>query len=296
MDFSQLQSFVEVARLKNFSRAAGKLGLTQPAISTQIRQLEEEFGVRLFDRIGKKVFLTQPGVLLLEHAVKILNVQKEALEALRDLMPNLGGHLTLGATEASCLYLLPKVFAVFKKRHPEVQITVYRNFSTKILQKLQEDSVDLGFVSLPVEIRDMETIPLFREPVDVAVAPGHPLASRSSVTVEEIARYPWIFPKASRTREMLEQLFRGIEPPVQVTMELSGVETIKRFVSIGLGITMLSRSYASAEVRAGTLKLIPLEAPRVERQLGLAYRTDRYLSRSAQAFIEIAKKHFRWNA
>jgi DNA-binding transcriptional LysR family regulator len=294
MDFSQLQSFVEVARLKNFSRAAGKLGLTQPAISTQIRQLEEEFGVRLFDRIGKKVFLTQPGVLLLEHAIKILNVEKEALEALRDLMPNLAGHLILGATEASCLYLLPKVFAALKKRHPEVQITVYRNFSTKILRKLQEDSLDLGFVSLPVEIREIETIPLFREPVDVAMAPDHPLASRSSVTVEEIARYPWIFPKASRTREMLEQLFRGIDPPVHVTMELSGVETIKRFVSIGLGITMLSRSYASAEVRAGTLKLIPLQAPRVERQLGLAYRTDRYLSRSTKAFIEIAKKHFRY--
>ena len=291
MDFDQLRSFVEVARLKNFSRAAGKLGLTQPAISTQIRQLEEEFHVRLFDRIGKKVFLTQPGILLLDQAEKMLNVQKEAFEALRDLTPSFAG-LTLGATEAGCLYLLPKVFAAFKKKHPEVPITVYRNFTTKIVQKLLEDSLNLGFVSLPLEVREIATIPLFREPIELAVAPGHPLASQSRVTVEEIARYPWIFPKASRTRQMLDQLFRGLNTPVNVTMELSGVETIKRFVSIGLGISLLSRSYASAEVKAGTIKLVPLAEPKLERQLGLAYRTDRYLSRSTQAFIEIAKKHF----
>jgi len=292
MDFNHLRSFVEVARLKNFSRAAGKLGLTQPAISTQIRQLEEEFAVKLFDRIGKKVFLTQPGVLLLEHAGKILNVEKEALQALRDLLPTPAGHLTLGATEGSCLFLLPKVFASFKKRHPEVKITVYRNFTVKIVQKLEEDSLDLGFVSLPVAPRVIATIPLFREPVDVAMAPSHPLASQSSVTVEEIARYPWIFPKASRTRQMLEEMFQGIRAPVHVTMELSGVETIKKFIGIGLGISLLSRSYAGPEVKAGLLRLVPLAEPRLERQLGLAYRTDRYMSRSAQAFIDIAKRHF----
>jgi DNA-binding transcriptional LysR family regulator len=292
MDFDQLRSFVEVARLKNFSRAAGKLGLTQPAISTQIRQLEDEFGVRLFDRIGKKVFLTQPGLLLLDHAGKILNVQKEALEALRDLMPDPAGHLMLGATEASCLYLLPKVFAAFKKKHPEVKITIYRNFTTKIVQKLQEDSLDLGFVSLPIDVKEIATIPLFQERVDVAMPPDHPLASQRSVTVAEIARYPWIFPRASRTREMLDELFRAAGTPVHVTMELSGVETIKRFVSIGLGISLLSRSYASAEVKAGLLTLVPLAEPHLKRELGLAYRTDRYLSRSTQAFIEMARKHF----
>lgn len=292
MDFDQLRSFVEVARLKNFSRAAAKLGLTQPAISTQVRQLEREFGVRLFDRIGKRVFLTQPGALLLDHAGKILNVQKEAFDALRDLMPNPSGHLTLGATEGSCLYLLPRVFAAFKKRHPGVKITIYRNFTAKIVQKLQEDSLDLGFVSLPVEVRELATIPLFREPVDVAVAADHPLAARESVTVEEIARYPWIFPKASRTRVMLEDLFRSVRPPVHVTMELSGVETIKKFIGIGLGISLLSRSYAAAEVRTRTLKLIPLVEPKLERHLALAYRTDRYLSRSTQAFIDVAREHF----
>ena len=290
MDFDQLRSFVEVARLKNFSRAGGKLGLTQPAISTQIRQLEEEFGARLFDRIGKKVFLTQPGVLLLDQAGKILNVQKEALQALRDLLPTPAGHLSLGATEAACLYLLPQVFAAFKKKHADVKITVYRSFTTKIVRKLEEDFLDLGFVSLPLDVREIVTIPLFREPIDVAVAPQHPLASRESVTLEEIRNYPWIFPKASRTRQTLDELFRG--NPVHVTMELSGVETIKKFIGIGVGISLLSRSYASAEVKARVLKMIPLSEPRLERQLGLAYRTDRYLSRSAQGFIEIARKHF----
>ena len=292
MDFDQLRSFVEVARQKNFSRAAGKLGLTQPAISTQIRQLEEHFGVRLFDRIGKKVFLTQPGVLLLGHAAQILNVQKEAFEAMRDLLPTPGGHLEIGATEGSCLYILPKVFAAFKKKHPEVKIRIYRNFTTKVVRKLLEDSLDLGFVSLPVDQREIATIPLFREPVDVAVPPDHPLASRESVTVEDIATYPWIYPKTSRTRDVLDQLFRSVRTPIHVTMEVSGVETIKRFITIGLGISLLSRSYAAAEVAAGRLKLVPLAEPKIERQLGLAYRNDRYISRSTQAFIEIAKKHF----
>ncbi len=292
MDFDQLQSFVEVARLKNFSRAAGKLGLTQPAISTQVRQLEDELGVRLFDRIGKRAFLTQPGVLLLEHAGKILNVRKEAQEALRDLLPSPPGHLTIGATEASCLYLLPKVFAAFKKKNAAAKVTVYRNFTAKIVTKLLEDSVDLGFVSLPLDVAVLETILLYREPIEVAVPPDHPLASSPGVTAEEIARYPWIFPKASRTRHLLDEMFRRIRVPVHVTMELSGVETIKKFIGIGMGISLLSRSYAAAEVKSGTLKLVPLLEPRLERQLGLAYRTDRYLSRSSRAFIELARKHF----
>ena len=292
MDFDQLRSFVEVARHKNFSRAAAKMGLTQPAISTQIRQVEEEFGVKLFDRIGKKVFLTQPGALLLEHACRILNAKKEALDALRDLLPNPAGQLALGATEGISLYYLPAVFAAFRTKHPEVKIGIYRNVTTKIVQKLQEDSLDLGFLSLPVDVREIETIPLLCEQVDVAVAASHPLASRASVTVEEIARCPWIFPKASRTRLMLEDLFRSVRSPVHVTMEVPGVETIKKFIGIGEGISLLSRSYAAAEVRAGSLKLIPLAEPKLEHKVGLAYRTDRYLSRSAQALIAIARHHF----
>jgi DNA-binding transcriptional LysR family regulator len=290
MDYDQLASFLEVSKLQSFSRAAEKLFRTQPAISAQVRLLEQECGEKLFDRSGKKVLLTPAGEILHRYAVKLLGLQKEALQAIAELNLTPRGKLYIGANEATCLYVLPKTFAKFKHLYPLVQISIYRNFSHKILQKVQEGAVDMGIVTLPQTMNNMEVLPVFRDEVQVVVPKHHPLAKHRSVTVEEIAHHPLILPKTGHTRVVIDRLLREYRDHIQISMELASVETIKKFVGAGLGISLISRTYAQPEVMAGVLKLIPLEGQKIYRELGLVYRRDRYLSLPAKVFIEVVRE------
>ncbi len=290
MDYDQLASFLEVAKLNSFSRAAEKIYRTQPAISAQVRLLEQECGEKLFDRSGKKVTLTPAGEILKKYAEKLLGMQKEALQAIAELNQTPRGKLYIGANEATCLYVLPKTFAKFKQLYPLVQISIYRNFSHKIMQKVQEGAVDLGIVTLPQPATNMEVIPVFKDDVQVVVPKNHPLAKNRSVTVEELVQFPMILPKTGHTRVVIDRLLRDFRDQVQISMELASVETQKKFVGAGLGISLISRSYAQSDVAAGILKLIPLAGQKIYRELGLIYRRDRYLSLPAKVFIEVVRE------
>jgi DNA-binding transcriptional LysR family regulator len=134
MDFAQLTTFLEVAKSANFSRAGKKLFLSQPAVSAQIRQLEMEYGAKLLDRFGKKVRLTSAGDALLEYAEKLLALRNESLRAVADQANTPRGTLLIGANEATCLYVLPEVFAEYHRLYSDVQINIYRNFSNKVLE------------------------------------------------------------------------------------------------------------------------------------------------------------------
>jgi LysR family transcriptional regulator, low CO2-responsive transcriptional regulator len=290
MDYDQLGSFLEVAKLQSFSRAAEKLFRTQPAISAQVRLLEQECGEKLFDRSGKKVLLTPAGEILYRYAEKLLNLQKEALQAIAELNQTPRGKLYIGANEATCLYVLPKTFARFKQLYPLVSISIYRNFSHKILQKVQEGAVDLGIVTLPLTANNLEVLRVFRDEVQVVVPKSHPLAKNRKATVEEISHHPLILPKTGHTRVVIDRLLRDYRDHLQISMELASVETIKKFVGAGLGISLISRTYAQPEVTAGLLKLIPLEDQKIYRELGLVYRRDRYLSLPTKVFIEVVRE------
>jgi DNA-binding transcriptional LysR family regulator len=290
MDYDQLASFLEVAKLHSFSRAAEKIYRTQPAISAQVRLLEQECGEKLFDRSGKKVMLTPAGEILRRYAEKILGLQKEALQAIAELNQTPRGKLFIGANEATCLYVLPKTFAHFKQLYPLVQISIYRNFSHKIMQKVQEGAVDLGIVTLPQSTNNMEVIPVFRDEVQAVVPRNHPLAKNRAVSVAELANFPMILPKTGHTRVVIDRLLREHRHKLQISMELASVETQKKFVGAGLGISLISRSYAQAEVAAGLLKLIPLAGQKLYRELGLIYRRDRYLSLPAKVFIDVVRE------
>lgn len=290
MDYDQLSSFLEVAKLQSFSRAAEKIYRTQPAISAQVRLLEQECGERLFDRSSKKVQLTPAGEILQGYAQKIIELHKEALQAVAELNQTVRGKLLIGANEATCLYVLPKTFARFKELYPLVQISIYRSFSHKILQKVQEGAIEIGVVTLPIAANNLEVISVSRDEVQVVVPANHPLAKNRSVTVEEVANYPLILPKTGRTRVVLDRLLRDYRDHVQISMELASVETIKKFVGAGLGISLISRAYAQPEIAAGLLKLIPMEGQKLHRELGLIYRRDRYLSLPAKVFIEAVRE------
>jgi LysR family transcriptional regulator, low CO2-responsive transcriptional regulator len=287
MDFDQLTTFLEVAKSANFSRAGKKLFLSQPAVSAQIRQLELEYGAKLFDRFGKKVRLTAAGDALLEYAEKLLSVRNESLRAVADRSSSPRGTLLIGANEATCLYVLPEVFAEYHRLYSDVQINIYRNFSNKVLEKVEDGTVDVGIVTLPIKSPSLKIHSIFRDRLVLMVSPQSPLAKKKVVRASEIVEQPLIYPKTGFTRQMLDKLFRPYRSQIHVTMELASVGMIKAFVAANLGVSLISETFAREEARAGEVKLIPIADVDLWRELGLIYRRDRTLPRAATAFISL---------
>jgi len=259
MDFDQLVTFVEVARLGSFSRAGQKVFRSQSAVSAQIRQLEQEYGQKLLDRAGKSVRLTPAGEVLFEYAWRFLSLRNEALRAVADQATTPRGVLALGANEATCLYVLPEIFEEYHRLYPAVQISIYRNFSHKILQRVEDGTVDLGIATLPVKSPSLRVHPLFRDRIMLMTSPTNPLAKMRAVRTSDVAQQPLIFPKTGSTRQLLDKLFRPYCSTLRVTMELPSIGMIKRFVAAGLGVSLISASFARDEVRARQVKLIPLQ-------------------------------------
>jgi len=290
MDFDQLSTFLEVAKLGSFSRAGQKLFRSQPAVSAQIRQLEQEYGEKLLDRVGRSVRLTPAGEALFEYAGRLLMLRNESLRAVADQASSPRGILSIGANEATCLYVLPEVFAEYHRLYPSVQISIYRNFSHKVLQKVEDRSIDVGIVTLPVKSPSLKVHSIFRDRLMLMVSPRNPLARHETVRTSEIAEQPLIFPKTGFTRQLLDKHFLPYRSRLRVTMELPSVGMIKRFVAAGLGVSLISASFARDEVRAGEVKLIGLADVELWRELGLVYRRDRSLPRAATAFITLIRQ------
>jgi len=290
MDFDQLVTFLEVAKLGSFSRAGQKVFRSQSAVSAQIRQLEQEYGDKLLDRSGKVVRLTPAGRVLFGYAERMQKLREESLLAVADQGTTARGTLIIGANEATCLYVLPKVFAEYCRLYPEVQISIYRNFSYKIIEKLENGSIDVGIVTLPVKSPSLKTHSIFRDQLMLMVAPDNPLAGKKSVTVEDIAKQPLLFPKIGYTRQLMDKLFRAYGAQLQIRMELPSVGMIKSFVAAGLGVSLISAGFARDQVLAGEVVLIPLHGVELWREVGLAYRRDRTHTRPTTTFIATVRQ------
>ncbi len=287
MNLDQIRNFYEVAVHKSFTLAAEKLFRTQPAISTQVRILEEELGERLFDRIGKRVCLTQAGEILLGYAERMLHLHDEAKLAIIELNATPKGKLQIGANEATCIYVLPKIFMVYRQKCPEVQISIYRNFSKKVVQKVLDNTLDFGIVTLPVASHDLVVTPIAEDELWLITSPSHPLSSRSSISLNELVPYPMIFHKVGSTRERIIKQFGKLSDKLNISFELASIETVKKFVSIGMGIAIVPRSYALQEKEQGTLRLVRIKNLKLIRRLGLIYRKNRYQSGASKAFLQV---------
>jgi len=290
MDFDQIDTIIEIAKHNSFSRAAERLYRTQPAVSKQVRSLEQELGQRLFHRAGRRVQLTQAGRILLEHCQQLAELRRQAKEALERLRQVPRGRLAVGANEATSLYVLPPVFAAFRARYPEVRLRIHRNFTSKLVERVLSNRLDFAVVSLPVDEKELAVLPLFRDELMVLLPPHHPLAGQRAISIAQIAEHPLIFPRTGRTRALFERVFsnRGLEP--RVALELASVEAIKKFVAVGLGISLISRSFAAREAAAGTLRLIPIEGLKLVRELGLIYHRDKCICPVLEAFLKLVQE------
>ena len=288
MDFEQLRTFMEVSRLRSFSRAAEKLNVTQPAISAQIRTLENEVGARLFDRDGGKVTFTAAGKVFEPFAEHCLQCHNHIMVTVGELHRTPRGEISVSANEATSLYVLPVVFAQFKRQHTRVGLSIVRADRLKTVELVLNREVDFGVVSLPVKDARLTVDTLHRDDVVLVAPPNHPLAARESVKVAELLTQSLLLPKQGRQRELIEDLFRSNDVQPRIAMEVESSELLKRFIVAGLGIGFLPRSNVQEDAKNGSLRIIRVEGVRLHRELALIYRKDKTLTRAAHVFLEIA--------
>ena len=279
-----------MARLLSFSRAAEKRFRTQPAISSQIRALEEEVGAKLLDRSGGKVSLTASGKLFQKFAEQILESRRAIVAAIAETERVPRGEIVVGANEGTCLHILPEVFADFKRQYPDVAIGIKRADYAKVLESVIDNSVDFGVVSLPVHDSRLKVVLIHRDELVVIAPPKHALAKLQAATVEKAAQFPLIMPKLGHTRDALENLFYERKLRPRYAMELDSSELLKRFVAAGAGVGFIARSNVLEDILAKALVAIPIADAKIRRDLALVFRKDKALSRAALAFINITVK------
>jgi len=290
MDFDQLETFLAVARLSSFSRAAEKRFRTQPAISSQIRALEEEVGARLLDRSGGKVSITSAGKIFQKYAEETLEARKATLTAIAEAERVPRGEIIVGANEGTCLHILPEVFAEFKRQYPDVAVNIKRSDYGKILESVIDNSVDFGVVSLPINDPRLTVVLIHRDELVLIAPPHHPLARMKSTAIADAAKFPLVMPKAGHTRDALEALFHDRRLKPRYAMELDSSELLKRFVAADVGVGFIARSHAQEDVRANVLAAVPISDAQIRRDLALVFRKDKALSRAALAFIDTTVK------
>ena len=287
----QLRVFEVAATTLSFSRTAEQLFLTQPAVSMQMKLLEEETGAPLFDKQGKKLMLTDAGRELLRHTRSILGQLKIAEEALTTLQGAMRGQLHLGVV-ATAHYFAPQLLAAFRRQHPEVTLKLTVDKREQILTLLNDYQIDLAIAGYPPSEAEIEAETFARHPHCIVAAADHPLAGRRNIQWEELRAEPFIFRElGSATRQFLEHLLQSRSLQVNVTMELSGNETIKQAVMAGMGISFLSAHTFQVELAAGRMAVLDVVDMPKMLDWYLLHRRERALSGVNAAFREFVLTH-----
>jgi DNA-binding transcriptional LysR family regulator len=291
MDLDQLHTFLEIVRLKSFSKAAQTCYRTQPAISAQVRQLEQELNTILFERLGTRIALTPAGKIFSEFAEQILELRRQAQDTINELDRMPRGEITIAANEATCIYVLPQVFSEYKRLFPNVQLQVERSYGSKIVEAVLDNQSDFGITQLPVAEKRLQVVKIHTDEIKVLVTPDHPLARKDTIMPQDLVGYPLLLPKSGTTRARLNEWLEPVESQIKISMELDATEMTKRFVMAGLGVSFLAASHCVEETKAGLLRTISLGPEPLLRRLALTYRKDKALSKAALGFIQVILDH-----
>jgi len=275
LPLAHLRTLSAVARHASFSRAAGELGVTQPAVSMQVRQLEETLGQPLLERVGKRAFPTRAGEILLAHAARAFHELEAGVELVQQLRGVVAGRVRLGTSASISIYLLPPFLRRFRSRFPATELVVVTGNAPEIARSVVANELDVGIVSLPVRERELHVTPFFDDEL-VAIAPPQPRGRRRRVmTAPDLAREPLILYEAGGTvRRVIDGWFRRAGAVPVRPMELGNTEAIKKLVEAGLGMSVTSLFSVKAEVRARLLTVMRLD-PSLVRKIGIVRRRDK---------------------
>ena len=290
MDLNELHVFATVAQEKSFSRAAERLFRTQPAISMSIRKLEQWAGESLFVRGSRATRLTDAGELLLSYAERMLNMREQAQRGLGDLRGLGSGRLSLGVNESSIHALLP-LFARYRRLHPSVKISVARTSSQDVPAALLNFKIDLGVISYVPQEPKLVAIPFFKDRLTLVVNPKHRLAKRHNVNISELSKEIFIAHIVdSEHRWKVIQLFEKYRVNLNRDVEMPTIESIKRFVEMGMGVAIVPEMCVRHEVAEGLLSELKIKQLNIPRRLYIVHRRHDQPSHAAEALLELIRK------
>lgn len=286
MELRQLEYFRMASRLKNITRAAQRLKVSQPNITVAIKKLEAELDVQLFDRSQKQLTLTPEGTVFLQRIeIALRNIEDAVLEV-DDYKHLQKGTIKIGIPPMMGAYLFPKVFSGFRQIHPHLDVLLYEEGSLSIREKLESDSLDFGIIIVPELANNLNVLKMSRNQLMVCVSKKSPLAKKSEITAKDIAESDLIMMKeGSYLREIIQNKLSAFEIAPRTVLESSQIVTIKGLVAHGVGIAFLLDFICK---HSADIKTIPFCQP-IFVDIGLAWKKDRYVSKAAQAFIDFCK-------
>jgi len=290
----RLQVFHTVARLLSFTKAAETLHMTQPAVTFQVRQLEEHFNTRLFDRTHNRISLTDAGKRVFEYSDRIFELYNEMESAVREMTGDVSGVLMIGASTTIAEYMLPALLGDFKKKYPDVNVQLKVSNSDGIVHMVENNVIDLGVVESPVMNKNLVVEVCRVDKLVAVVAPEHPLSGRESVTIQELLDFPYICrEEGSGTREVIAEYMteQGIaNGQVHLTMELGSPESIKGAVEAGMGVSIISSATVQKELKLGTLVSLRLK-PSLERPFSFVHQKQKFRHRAMDELLEFARSY-----
>jgi DNA-binding transcriptional LysR family regulator len=300
MSDRRLKVFHTVARLLSFTKAAEELHMTQPAVTFQVRQLEEYFNTRLFDRTHNKVSLTPAGERVAEFAERIFDLYAEMESGVRDLTGEISGALTIGASTTIAEYMLPALLGEFKNQYPDINLRLKVSNSEGIVSMVEHNVIDLGVVESAVNNKNLIVEVCHEDQLVLVAAPDHELVKRGGkVNASDIVRYPFVSrEEGSGTRDVVMQyLMEHKVSPGDMTfsLELGSPEAIKGAVEAGMGITILSRSIIGKELKLNMLVELPLDPPLV-RPFSFVRQRQKFRVTVMEKLLEFAQSYFKNNA
>ncbi len=292
IDLDGIKAFTTVAETSSFSLAANRLHLTQPAVSKRIALLESQMGVRLFDRIGRTVTLTEAGRALEPRALEILLNIKDTQRVISNLAGDVGGQLSLATSHHIGLWHLPQVLRAFSAQHPKVALDLHFMDSEVAYEQIVQGNLELGIITLaPTSHERLASIPIWRDELVFVCSADQPLAQNNKIYLEQLPEYPVILPDMTTfTGRIVKELFTERGLTLNVSMSTNYLETIKMLISVGLGWSVLPKSMLD-----DSIQVIDVPNTTIERRLGIIHHVQRTLSNAATAFLDLVKSQSQYS-
>jgi DNA-binding transcriptional LysR family regulator len=293
MNLNQIRVFVSVANRLSFTLAAQDLHLTQPAVSLQIKALERSVRIRLFERRGNVLSLTEAGRALYDSAIAMVSAEEQASRILAELSGAKRGKLTVGTNTTSGMYVVPELLSNFREQWAEADVELHIEPAVRILERIHQNIVDIGIVGGPVDDNRFVVEHLAPDPLALIFSPRHAFARKASVTLADLADQPFVVPEATSVMRILfEKALREAGLTIKVGLLLHEAEPVKKAVEANLGVGIVSALAISRELAAGHLSTAPIEGLTISRHLEMVTRQDKYLSPLVLRFREFARGFF----
>ncbi|MCX8084177.1 MAG: selenium metabolism-associated LysR family transcriptional regulator [Calditerrivibrio sp.] len=295
MDFKQIEAFVYVAKYKSFSRAAEKMLLSQPTVSTHINTLEEELGIKLFDRLSREVVLTESGQVFYDYAVDMIDLRERSIEAIKEFLNEISGNIKIGSSTIIAEFILPSIIKEFNNKYPKTFFTMDIASSQMIIQRLVDGILDLAIVARKIPKKDLEYKTILKDRIVLAVNKEHPFYSRNNVFLDEIINEKFVIREVgSGTRAAVEYALKskGYDfESLNATAIMSSTHGIIHSVKNGLGIAFVSELALIKDVCSNDIRGIPIVDLVVEKDIFLAYNKRKTSKKLIKSFLELIQNY-----